>query len=329
MIGLETSCVPFLSKSLLGQPEMTSQLDGLLAEIQHALKNHRGPVALGLDMAANPDNWGFAALLVDMEYQRAHISLLLPHAKINKDRSLSPTLLCRPHSDLIRNVLQLVRQSGNAAALAVDVPFGWPIEHHHFTSAWSASAGWGSPESLPSRQSFERRWSDLALTAKYPNIQPLSVGADTLAQAAFMWAHFRSQLGNEVEPVDVGEDGFAQRFATFETYPAAFVKLVAGDFGDYKSKPDVRKLLRDALRRQYVIQADQCVDSWIEWACKQKGSPNAFDALLSALTAWDYLKWRGGVQGVHVTSPEALLARVPTEREKVIRTEGWILVRTN
>jgi hypothetical protein len=83
---------------------MTSQLDALLAEIQFALKNHRGPVALGLDMAANPDNWGFAALLVDVEYQRANISLLLPHAKINKDRSLSPTLLCRPHPDLIRNV---------------------------------------------------------------------------------------------------------------------------------------------------------------------------------------------------------------------------------
>ena len=84
-------------------------------------------MALGLDMAANPDNWGFAALLVDMEYQRANMSLLLPHAKINKDRSLSPTLLCRPHPDFIRNgVLQLVRQSGNAAALAVDVPLDGP-----------------------------------------------------------------------------------------------------------------------------------------------------------------------------------------------------------
>jgi hypothetical protein len=308
---------------------MSSQLDVLLDEVRCSLSGHNGPVALGLDMAANPDNWGFAVLLIERDHQRATLPLLLPHAKINKNRSVSPTLLCRPQPDLIRNVLQMVRESKKAAALAVDVPFGWPVEHQRFTSAWSASAGWGSSECLPPRGFFERRWCDRALTAKYPKIQPLSVGADTLAQAAFMWASFRSQLGSAAEPVDVGEGEFAQQFATFETYPGAFVKLVAGDFGDYNSKPDVRQSLRRALRKQYRLQADQRVDGWMEWACNQKGSPNAFDAFLSALTAWDYLEWRAGVQRVQLTGPEALLGRLPTDQEKaVIRAEGWILIRT-
>lgn len=308
---------------------MASQIDALLREIEIALQSIRGSIALGLDMAANPDNWGFAAMFIDEGHQRGNLPLLLPHAKINKDGSDSPTLLCRPSPDLIREVLQFIRQSARVAALAVDVPFGWPVEHRRFMEHWSATEGWESSDSLPQRSSFERRWCDLALTAKYPQVQPLSVGADTLAQAAFMWATFRSLEETMVGFLDVGEDGFADPFATFETYPGAFVKLVAGDFGDYKSKPAVRKQLRDALRKQYSIHTDQRVDSWIEWACNQKGSPNAFDAFLSALTAWDYLKWRSGTQDVQLTSPAALLGRVPTEEERaIIRAEGWILVRT-
>jgi len=168
---------------------MTPQIDNLLAEVDCVLRNHKGLVALGLDMAANPNNWGLAVMCIDQDFQRAKLPLLLPQAKINKDSSVSPTLLCRPDIELIRNLLQLVRGSEKVAALAVDVPFGWPVQHRRFVEHWSASIGWECSELRPSRNSFERRWCDLALTEKYPQIQTLSVGAETFERDDLMWGN--------------------------------------------------------------------------------------------------------------------------------------------
>lgn len=305
------------------------QRGDILRLVEENIREADGPVVVGLDMAAQSDDWGLCVIALTSDLRSGRLAGLLPQAKLNANGRRSPKLLFRPDLPLVRRVLELVKSANRGGSLAVDTPFGWSAEQRRSLVGWSATDGWQGTGSLPTAAQFARRLCDLQLSEAYTTVRPLAVGADLIALSSFAWAVARTDLAALLGVLDFGLDGPVAGFATFETYPAAFVRLVAHEAGDYKGQPDIRTRLLDTLRSGYTFEIPDGGEHWLAWACAQKQSPNAYDALLSALTAWDHLRWRAGHAGITLTTPEVLLGRAPTTIEvERIRREGWILVRT-
>jgi hypothetical protein len=129
----------------------------------------------------------------------------------------------------------------------------------------------------------------------------------------------------------------------FETYPSAFVRLNYPSFSGYKTLKEAKESdepaqdqpaerqarhdLLDAIGANYSIDTTHCASA-LETACATSAS-DAFDGFLSAIAAWDYLKWRfQQASTVRMSSPAELLGVQRAEDEKTrIKKEGWFLVR--
>ncbi|MFN5529929.1 MAG: DUF429 domain-containing protein [Planctomycetaceae bacterium] len=295
-----------------------------------AIQDNEGPIAIGLDAAADEKNWGVCVLVLDAQLESAQMPLLLPKPWINQNGETSSTRINRPNRQTLHDLLQEITKKNRQASVGVDVPFGWPVQHHDFVHHWHAVNGWPQKEQMPQRTDFERRLCDIKLNDKYDDIRPLAVGGDTIAQAAFCWAKVRQELAESKFDfkVDVGLEREGKHVVFFESYPGAFVKLNFNAQADYKNKPDVREALRKELRQRYEICIGETQKGWLDWACKQNGSPNAFDAFICALTAWDHLRYRNNPGAVSLTTPLFLLGNEPTDaQQEIIRSEGWILIR--
>jgi hypothetical protein len=309
---------------------MQPQLEELLVGAAQEIVTNACPIAVGFDAAADEDNWGFCVLILSRDLQSAYMPLLLPQARVNASRGVSPTLICRPSKESLRHLFGSLTASNQPVSVAVDIPFGWPDGHRDFVTNWNAQCGWQGQHSMPLRQDFERRWCDIEIRKKYPFVKPLPVGADTIAQAAFCWSIVQQELRQFAWDIDFGLDAPQRPVALFETYPGAFVKLAASEFGNYKRKPTVRRDLLRSLQQHYSLVLDQRRLDWLEWACEQRGSPDAFDAFLCALTAWDHLRNRSEPESIPLTTPSSILQRpIQGNEADRIRREGWMLVRAN
>ena len=168
-----------------------------------------------------------------------------------------------------------------------------------------------------------------------------AVGADKIASAAFEWAKVRANISEIIGDCDLGLVNTSQcSVVLIETYPAGFVRLNYPDNIGYKtgdtssnrtdflmSAEEIRCRLVNKLLADYQLDVENC-RTHIEQACSSPRS-DAYDGFLSALTAWDYLRWRKyGSRSHSTTTPEMLLGHTPsTEQVEQIQTEGWILVR--
>jgi len=300
-------------------PAELQALDALLSPGAH--------VAVGLDFAASEKNWGLCILVLREALDDAQIALLLPAAGRKKDGTPAANKIQRPSMSLLSSVLERLEQHRCVASVAVDIPFGWPVENSSFLAAWRATDGWTSDAALPERGHFERRLTD-RLVQERLELRPLSVSADAIGQAAFVWAQVRQQLGGRLGAVDVGLGPHTvEGIQTFETYPTAFVTAQAVDLDDYKGKPAVRRKLLDRLLGVHNVSNRKHWEAALAWAIDQKGSPDACDAFLCALLAWAHLRWRAGYPDAHLTRPETWLEpeRLHAEAERIAR-EGWILI---
>lgn len=199
---------------------------------------------------------------------------------------------------------------------------------------------------LPGREEFERRLVDRRLHDAHPEINPLAVGSDKIACAAFKWAQFRMELNNLLGHVVFGfpeeKEGYPTgkqpTLATFETYPGAFVNINLPEIKHYKggvareqqrSTIDRRRIW-EQLKREYKLsnEGHERVTEWIEYSQKTVRS-DAFDALLCACAAWDYLRWRSNHDDVTLTTPDNgnLLGAEWRDHQDQVQREGWILVR--
>ncbi|MEZ6096897.1 MAG: DUF429 domain-containing protein [Pirellulaceae bacterium] len=296
-----------------------------------------GAAAIGLDMAAQEDNWGLCLLTLDADYRQGVLQLLLPHRA--KLEGFSRHCPIKPSLTNLQDLLAGLRERKITTAFAVDVPLGWPELHGDFTNDWSAMTG--AKTELPSRDDFEYRMTDLLMKERL-GANLFAVGADKIASAAFQWAKARTELGSLIDTCDVGFGVSGDPLVTlFETYPAAFVRLNYGEWIKYKTADNtnetdesqtatelLRKPLLDRLLQDYAIDTSRC-EAHVQLSCTSPRS-DAFDGLLSALTAWDYLQWRRHAdKSCTTTTPEAILGRKPNVQEiKQIETEGWILTRT-
>lgn len=318
----------------------------LLASVLPDITSGRaGFVAVGIDMAAREGNWGVSVITIDKELSRGSLRLLLPHRfDLDGYKKKHPV---KPTGAFIAQLVSGLIDHRIPAAVAVDVPFGWPQEHSSFLEAWSAVPVQGAAISPPSRSCFEYRLCDRAMMRLLKDegraAAVLAVGADKIASAAFQWAIQRVGLPGFGQ-VDVGYDPpVGSEIVYFETYPSALVRLNYPSFAGYKtlkeaeedSKPvedqpaerQARHDLLDAIRAEYCIDTTHCASA-LEAACATSAS-DAFDGFLSAITAWDYLKWRTRQAGtVRMSSPTELLGPKTAATEKArIEKEGWFLVR--
>lgn len=304
-----------------------------------------GFVAVGIDMAAQEGNWGVSVVTIDKELSRGSLRLLLPHRfDLDGYKKKHPV---KPSGAFIAQLVSGLIELRIPTVVAVDVPFGWPQEHSSFLEAWSAVPVQGAAISPPSRSCFEYRLCDRVMMRLLKDegraAAVLAVGADKIASAAFQWAIQRVGLPGFGQ-VDVGYDPpVGSDVVYFETYPSALVRLNYPSFAGYKtlkeSKGDGKSVqdqpaerqarhdILDAIRAEYCIDTTHCANA-LESACATSAS-DAFDGFLSAITAWDYLKWRTRQAGtVRMSSPTELLGpRTATIEKARIEKEGWFLVR--
>ncbi|MCC9608086.1 DUF429 domain-containing protein [Blastopirellula sp. JC732] len=305
-----------------------SQLDSMLQALRNQLKEQSVQVAIGLDFAAQESNWGLCVLVITEGLTVGELCLLLPQPRVTAKGKKSKTLLCRPSQQAFVEILGIVREANCVASVAVDVPFGWPTNQAEFLQNWSAESCVEEMTAIPDGKRFAFRFCDRQLCERFESIQPLAVGADRIALAARSWAETRLGLKSIPHSIDFGLELCKDRLALFECYPGAFVKRVAAKLGNYKKIPAIRRQLLEELLGKYQIPLREEQQEWLEWAIEQKGSPDAFDAFLCALSAWDHLKYRRNPDDVCLTTPRFMLDRDLREEEiDQVRREGWILVR--
>ncbi|MEY4565324.1 MAG: hypothetical protein RLY14_294 [Planctomycetota bacterium] len=315
--------------------------DVVIETLFQAIKTERCfAAAIGLDMAAQQNNWGLSLITIDESYTKGHLRLLLPH--LNSNDAPPEEFAVAPSYTYLKEILTRLRSLEIVTALAVDIPLGWPIWHGKFTDGWTAKAMAAPPAQLSKRDVFERRITDIELRKKIKSVL-LAVGADKIGSAAYEWALCRDKLGMLIDACDVGFglDG-KPKVTLFETYPAGFVRLNFPEYVKYKSgerktkkcpnprsAKNIRRKLLNKVRQIYNFSDSGC-ESHIDQACKDSKS-DAFDGFLSALTAWDYLRWQKYGDDSHATTtPKSLLRRNPTTDEiNTIEKEGWILIRNS
>jgi hypothetical protein len=302
-------------------------------------------VAVGIDMAAQEGNWGISVLAIDAGLSSGSLRLLPPHRfDVGGFKKKHPI---KPCGAFIARLVSGLADHRITAAVAVDVPFGWPEEHTTFLEKWSATPAPGEAISPPPRCCFEYRLCDRSMMRLLKQegrvATVLAVGPDKIASAAYQWATQRLGMPG-YERVDVGYAApGGGGVAYFETYPSAYVRLSYPSFAGYKTlkasgegedpaqdqpaERQARHDLLDSLRADYHIDTTHCASA-LEAACSTSAS-DAYDGFLSAITAWDYLKWRTRQAGtVRMSSPTELLGTRTAGTEKArIEREGWFLVR--
>ena len=237
-------------------------------------------ITAGLDLAAMPERTALASI----EWAGGRAVVL--------------DVVCPADDDVI---LQVIRQADKTG---IDCPLGWPDAFVDFVAAHRAGHLALPPDSPGTgwRRPLTMRRTDLLVQEKL-HLVPLSVSADRIAHVALRCAVLLSKLDAAGRPVDrTGAD------AVVEVYPAASLREWGLRHRGYK-KP--RR--PDALA---AVAADLLTAApWLDCGPHEqtiRRSPDAFDAVIAALTA------RAASQGRTWTLGEDDL---PTAR-----TEGWIAI---
>ncbi|MBA2116700.1 DUF429 domain-containing protein [Bremerella alba] len=326
-------------------PEASSELEETLIDrtFDRIDEGNYQYAAIGIDMAASESRWGFTLITLDEKLTCGTAQLLLPH-RFTID-GFTKTHPIKPSRQVLISVLAGLQKRKITTAVAVDVPFGWPVKHGDFAKEWNASDGVSLEFSLPERDDFEYRKTDL-MFKELLGSELFSVGADKIASAAYEWAQLRIKLERYFKHCDVGfANAPVDGIEVFETYPAAFVRLNYPGCEKFKSgetkrtktptdardsarnSEEVRIALFDQIQQQYQFNIGHD-KSIIDLACSTSAS-DAFDGFLCAVCAWDYLKYRRfGTDSHRTSTPNELIGQNQAQAlRKLIEKEGWILVR--
>ena len=198
------------------------------------------------------------------------------------------------------------------SVVAVDVPFGWPVEFSNFVSGWLPQV----PEEVPPSENFRFRTTERRVQRELGKT-PLSVSSNFISLSARAWADivYREGLGGRI---DVGQyDNISSNPGVIEVYPAATLTSLAqrngGEFDGYKKNKEKRSKLLNTILRQFKIECDNQFKARL--AGNGEEDDDKTDAFLAALTALMYL---GKVKGWTVRKPSG------EEERNVALKEGWI-----
>ena len=238
---------------------------------------HAPPRTLGIDLAAQPRET--AACLITWGTDGAQVGLL--------DAGYSDDAL-------IESIDRTTPEK-----VAVDAPFGWPVD---FIAALSAH-GAGEPWPDVAIPSLRLRATDLTVISETRQ-QPLSVSSDRIAVTAMRCARLLTRLKSAGH--QVARDGSG---TVVEVYPAAALRQWSLDPRGYKGTKAEQIAKRSQLVETLLIQWP-----WLQVTDHERrlmaSSDHLLDALLCAVIA------RAVVAGK--TQP------VPSDCRELASIEGWI-----
>jgi len=196
----------------------------------------------------------------------------------------------------------LVDHCIGANVVAIDVPFGWPKPFTEGLAEYRIGYRLGSP-----RHRYQLRATDLWIRDKFPPLRPISVSTDKLGTTAIVGTNLLHALSGEFKlaPTSSGVDR-----SVIEVYPAASLQAWHLPYKGYKTGPIATKVRQEILDGlQHKLGFDPA-----GYRADLAGSDHCLDALIAALTAWQY------AEGT-VSAPENF-------RREVLETEGWIWAPT-
>lgn len=243
-------------------------------------------MVLGLDAASQRTNFGWAL------GRYAHGRVVIEDSGV---------LSRKGEPDPLATVIA-PRLRGEAAWLvAIDAPLGWP----ELLAARLRDHRAGMPiGQTAAKNSTFRRVTDTTLVERGFR-QPLEVGADRIARAAFEGLAVLAELGSLTGgPLPLAWSAKPQAPAVIEVYPAATLAAHAAPASRYKAAADGAR--RSEIAAQLAAQLPG-----LEGRVDRTG--DEFDACLCLLAAADFL-------GGHAVGPR------PAELVHAER-EGWIWVR--
>lgn len=249
-------------------------------ETRHVPPHSGGSRTLGIDLASQPGNT--AACVVEWSSSRARIV------------SISE---CLTDVDL----LSLMGEQ-SVSRVAIDAPFGWPLEFVEAVSLYTSTGAWPlvDPRRLHLRETDR-------YVREVTGQQPLSVSADRIAYAAMRCARLLAQAATPGHPDRTGNGRF------IEAYPAAALRVYRIDARRYKGPTIEAEVNRGALIAELFRMAP-----YLEASSVQRGqlvaSDHAVDALICAILA------RTVEIGQALPIPPAQMGRA--------RQEGWIRLPT-
>jgi hypothetical protein len=196
-------------------------------------------------------------------------------------------------------LVELIR-SRSPGKVAIDSPFGWPVEFSRTIAEFTATGRW--PDS-DDRRPLLFRATDL-LVSELTGADPLSVSSNLLAICAMRCARVLTLLGDG-NPIDRAGGEVAA-----EVYPAAALRQWSLDARGYKgSKPD--KLEKRAALVRALAAATA---SWLALdellLDRLRASDHLVDALICAIV--------GRAVQIGVTLP------IPEGLRQLAAAEGWI-----
>jgi hypothetical protein len=184
--------------------------------------------------------------------------------------------------------------------VAIDSPFGWPLEFSRTIAEFTATGRW--PDGDDRRPLLFRR-TDF-IVRELTGTDPLSVSTDRLGICAMRCARLLTLLAGR-EPVDRTGSGLVA-----EVYPAAALRQWQLDPRGYKgSAPE-----KIAKRGELLATLASATAAWLELDttlhARLRASDHLFDALLAALIA-------------RVIERKETLP-IPANETEAARAEGWI-----
>jgi hypothetical protein len=184
--------------------------------------------------------------------------------------------------------------------VAIDSPFGWPLEFTRTIAAFTESGEWPDTDD---RRPLLFRTTDLVVR-EVTGTDPLSVSSNLLAICAMRCARLLTQLaeGQALDRTGAGR--------LVEVYPAAALRQWGLDPRGYKGAK-VEKVER---RRELVLAFASATAAWLELDAQTvellQASDHYLDALVSAVV--------GRAVEIGLTEP------IPTEHAEAASAEGWI-----
>ena len=227
---------------------------------------------VGVDLASQDERTGLAVLAAE---PGAPVRVVLARQGASDDDVLSATE-GRPFVDGEPGPLEGARVAERAAAVGIDAPFGWPIAFADALGDWAAGGSWTVGYDAGDTQDLRMRVTDRVARDRTGR-WPLSVSTDRIALPAMRGAHLLTRIARARHQRPLDRTGLA---GVYETWPVGSLRCWAlheqGYNADAPRGEAMRTALLEAMGRLEVGELSRRI--LIE-------HPDAFDALLAALTA--------------------------------------------
>lgn len=188
-----------------------------------------------------------------------------------------------------------------AAAVGIDAPFGWPVAFTDALGAWAEGGSWTVGYDAGDTLDLRMRVTDRvarSVTGRWP----LSVSTDRIALPAMRGAHLLTRIARARHQRPLDRTGLG---GVYETWPVGSLRCWAlheqGYNADAPRGEALRTSLLEAMGRLEVGEMSRRI--LVE-------HPDAFDALLAALTA--------------LAAAQGRTQRPTPQQVGPARLEGWI-----